>query len=307
MANKILIALDSSEGAWGAVEYVANAFKKTPGVQVTLLHILPGLPPGFWDHGHIIADDKEKKSLQRLVANWEEEQEKQWQSLMKKAHGRLKQAGIPQDAVTDKFKPKYYDVAEDILDEAETGGFDTIVMGRRGLGIARALLLGSITNKVVQKAKGCAVTIVSNLKQIQKILFPIDLDSDYKAIIPLVQDLASKFNATIFLLYVAPPVTSFPSFYVNINIASFEAQVRLSARKQMAAIVKDFFTEFPKLQNRVEFGHPAEKILEVVEHEEIDMIIMGAHGRQGIEPAIFGSVAFKVVQSALCTVVTIHP
>jgi nucleotide-binding universal stress UspA family protein len=61
--------------------------------------------------------------------------------------------------VTDKFKPKDYDVADDILNEAETEGFDTIVMGRRGLGMAKALLLGSVTNKVVQKAKGRAVII----------------------------------------------------------------------------------------------------------------------------------------------------
>jgi nucleotide-binding universal stress UspA family protein len=307
MAKKILIALDSSEGAWAAVEYVANICQKSPGVQVTLLHILPGLPPAFWDHGHIIATDKEKECLDILIASWEEEQEKQWQSLMKKAHDRLQQAGIPQTAVTDKFKPKYYDIAEDILEEAETGGFDTIVMGRRGLGKARALLLGSVTNKVAQRAKGCAVTIVHNLKQIQKILFPLDLDADYKAIIPLVQDLARKFNATIFLLYVAQPVTQFPSFYVNINMASFEAEARLAARKQMAALAKDFFSDFPKLEIRVEYGHPAEKILEFSEHEGIDMIIMGTHGRQGIERAIFGSVAFNVVQSALCTVVTSQP
>ena len=160
MANKMLIALDCSEGAWGAVEYVAKTFGKTPGVGVTLLHILPSLPPAFWDHGHIVVSDKEKKSLQRLVANWEAGQEKQWQSLVKKAHSRLNQAGIPKDAVTNKFKPKGYDVAEDILNEAETGGFDTIVMGRRGLGMAKTLLLGSVTSKVVQKAKGCAVTTV---------------------------------------------------------------------------------------------------------------------------------------------------
>ena len=124
MTSKILIALDSSEGAWGAVEYVANTFGETPGVQVTLLHILPGLPPEFWDHGHIVRSPEEKEYLQRLLANWEEEQEQQWQSLMEKAHGRLVRAGIHQDAVTDKFKPKYYDVADDILEEAETGGFD---------------------------------------------------------------------------------------------------------------------------------------------------------------------------------------
>ncbi len=159
MAHKVIVALDSSEGAWRAVEYVAETFGKTPGVQVSLLHILSGLPPAFWDDGHILGD-QEKESRQRLVASWQAEQEKGWQGLVKKAHDRLVKAGMPKDAVLNRFKPKEYDVAEDILNEAAAGGFDTIVMGRRGMGMAKALLLGSVTNKVVQNAKGCAVTIV---------------------------------------------------------------------------------------------------------------------------------------------------
>jgi nucleotide-binding universal stress UspA family protein len=159
MAHKVIIALDSSEGAWRAVEFVAEAFGHIPGVQVTLLHVLSGLPPAFWDDGHIL-EEKEKASRQRLVADWQKEQEKKWQGLVKKAHEHLTKAGVPNDAVANKFKPKDYDVAEDILREAEAGGFDSIVMGRRGLGKARALLLGSVTHKVVQNAKGCAVIIV---------------------------------------------------------------------------------------------------------------------------------------------------
>jgi nucleotide-binding universal stress UspA family protein len=159
MAHKVLIALDSSEGAWRAVEYVAATCGQTPGVQVTLLHVLSGLPPAFWDDGHIL-EDKERESRQRLVANWQKEQEKNWQGLVEKARELLTKAGIPPDAVVNKFKPKYYDVAEDILREAEAGGFANIVMGRRGLGMAKTLLLGSVTNKVVQNAKGQAVTIV---------------------------------------------------------------------------------------------------------------------------------------------------
>ena len=37
------------------------------------------------------------------------------------------------------------------------------------------------------------------------------------------------------------------------------------------------------------------------------MIIMGAHGRTGLERAIFGSVANKVVKNASCPVLTVHP
>jgi nucleotide-binding universal stress UspA family protein len=159
MGHKVVIALDSSPGAWGAVEYVAEAFGKTPGVQVTLLHVLSGLPPAFWDDGHIL-EDKEKESRQRLVAGWQQDQEKKWQGLVKKAHDLLTKAGVPKDAVVNNFKAKDYDVAEDILNVAKAGSFDTVVMGRRGLGMAKTLLLGSVTQKVVQNAKGCAVIIV---------------------------------------------------------------------------------------------------------------------------------------------------
>jgi nucleotide-binding universal stress UspA family protein len=159
MAHKVLIALDSSAGAWRAVEYVAEAFGRTLGVNVTLLHILSGLPPAFWDDGHILGD-REKASRQRLVDSWQMNQEKKWQDLVKKANDLLTRAGIPPDMVVNRFKPKYYDVAEDILNEAKAGAFDSIVMGRRGLGMAKSVLLGSVTQKVVQNARGCAVTIV---------------------------------------------------------------------------------------------------------------------------------------------------
>ena len=88
------------------------------------------------------------------------EQEKNWLDLVNKAHQKLTAAGLTKEAVANKFKTKYYDVAEDIIDEAATGAYDTVVMGRRGLGMAKTLLLGSITRKVVDGAKGFAVTIV---------------------------------------------------------------------------------------------------------------------------------------------------
>lgn len=61
--------------------------------------------------------------------------------------------------MANKFKPKYFDVADDIIKEAQAGGYDTVVIGRWGLGKGKVLLLGSVTRKVVDGAKGCAVTI----------------------------------------------------------------------------------------------------------------------------------------------------
>jgi nucleotide-binding universal stress UspA family protein len=160
MAQKMLIALDTSEGAWHAVEYVGRTFGRTPEVEVILGHILSGLPPAFWDDGHIL-DEKERERREQRIARWQAEQEKQWQGLVDKAKARLTAAGFPADKVSSLFKPKYYDVAEDMVSEALAQGCDTIVMGRRGLGTAKSLVLGSVTNKVVHNSRGLAVTIVS--------------------------------------------------------------------------------------------------------------------------------------------------
>ena len=146
------------------------------------------------------------------------------------------------------------------------------------------------------------------MKQVQKILFPIDFAANFETLVPWVETFAAKFDATVYVLFVAQDLSHFATFYVpHGNIEEFQQQAIDSARKRMAAAVEEFFKKFPKLETRVELGSPAEKILALVQKEKVDMIIMGAQGRAGLERVIFGSVANKVVKSAPCPVLTIHP
>jgi nucleotide-binding universal stress UspA family protein len=146
------------------------------------------------------------------------------------------------------------------------------------------------------------------MKQVQKILFPIDFASNFESVVPWVETFADKFGATVYVLFVAQDLSHFASFYVpHGNIEDFQKQATDSARKRMAAAVEEFSKKFPKLETRVELGAPADKILEFAQKEKVDMIIMGAHGRKGLERAIFGSVANKVIKSASCPVLAVHP
>lgn len=146
------------------------------------------------------------------------------------------------------------------------------------------------------------------MKQINKILFPIDFTSHYESLLPWVSTFAGKFDATVYVLFVAQDLANFTTFYVpHGNIQAFQQEAVESARKRMTAAVQEHFKDFAKLETRVESGPAAAKILELAKKEKIDMIIMGAHGRKGLDRAIFGSVADKVVQGAPCPVLTIHP
>ena len=146
------------------------------------------------------------------------------------------------------------------------------------------------------------------MKQVQKILFPLDFASNFESLVPWVSTFAEKFGATVYILFVAQDLSNFSTFFVpHTNIQNFQEEAVGSAKKRMAAAVQEFFKGISKLETRVEIGSPAEKILELAKKEMIDMIIMGAHGRKGLDRAIFGSVANKVVASAPCPVLTIHP
>jgi nucleotide-binding universal stress UspA family protein len=146
------------------------------------------------------------------------------------------------------------------------------------------------------------------MKQVQKILFPIDFASNFEPLIPWAATFAEKFGATISVLFVTQDLSSFSTFHVpHGNIQSFQDEALKAAKKKMDAIAGEFFKGFPKLETRVELGSPADKILEAVKKEKIDLIIMGAHGRKGLERAIFGSVADKVLRGAPCPVVAINP
>jgi nucleotide-binding universal stress UspA family protein len=146
------------------------------------------------------------------------------------------------------------------------------------------------------------------MKQVDKILFPIDFASHFESLVPWVKTWAEKFGATVYVLFVTQDLSNFSTFFVpHMNIENFQEEAVQAARKKMAATVQEFFSDIPKLETRVEVGSPAAKILELANKEKIDLIVMGVHGRKGIDRAIFGSVADKVVQSAPCPVLTIRP
>lgn len=64
--------------------------------------------------------------------------------------------------------------------------------------------------------------------------------------------------------------------------------------------------EFSNFETLVATGVPYEEIMRVAAEEDISLIIIGTHGRTGLDHLIFGSTAERVVRSAPCPVMTIR-
>ena len=126
--------------------------------------------------------------------------------------------------------------------------------------------------------------------------------------LPWVTTLVEKFGPTLHVIFVTQDLADFTAFHVpHGNIQQFQEEALNAAKQKMAGMSKEVFKNFPKIATHVTMGSPADKIVEFAKQEKIDLIIMGTHGRKGLERTIFGSVCDKVVRNAPCPVLTINP
>ena len=156
MKKNLLVAIDDSENAIRAVEFVANFF--TPDNRVTLFSVIqdtaalcemnsPELTPYFTaqQSSFCLLEDKKKALVNEALL---------------KAKEILTEAGFEEENITIKSEIKQKGVARDIINEAKTG-YNAIVMGRRGMSGIKEFILGTISQKVFNSAKDISVLFVN--------------------------------------------------------------------------------------------------------------------------------------------------
>jgi len=145
------------------------------------------------------------------------------------------------------------------------------------------------------------------MEYFKKILFPVDLSEVSPKLVPYVKEMAATFDAEVHLLFVARILQHFTSIYVpHPSVNKFEAEVVEGAEKKLQEFVEEQF-ESDSCTARVVLGDPAEEILNYAQAEGIDLIIIGTHGRKGLERIIFGSVAERVLKKSQVPVLTVNP
>jgi nucleotide-binding universal stress UspA family protein len=137
MFKQIVVAIDGSEHGWQALEY-AKHVAECEGASLWLVHAFPHT-----------SDLRGYEAFDRLIS----ERTEAGQVVLDEAREQLGDTPLEVHEELLEGPP-----AEAILRVAETRNVDLIVMGTRGLGSLRGLLLGSVSSKVVQHAH-CAVML----------------------------------------------------------------------------------------------------------------------------------------------------
>jgi len=145
------------------------------------------------------------------------------------------------------------------------------------------------------------------MTNIKKILCAVDFSEHSPMVAEYANMIASCSGAQVVVLYVAPSLSQYVGFHVPpSSIESFVGEIVTGAEDTMESFVTDNFKDL-NVQGKVVTGYPAEEILAIADGEDCDMVIMGTHGRKGIDRILFGSVAEKVVKSSKAPVLTVRP
>jgi nucleotide-binding universal stress UspA family protein len=158
MAKKILVAFDDSDNAMRAVEFVARSFTKDH--HVTLFSVIPDtaalcemtgfntptLTPYFLEQQGVFCtlEDKKKDLIKASLQS---------------AEAVLIQAGFAKSNIERKMIVEKKGPAKAIINEGRSG-YDTIVLGKRGLSGIKEFLLGSVSHKVLSAVEDVSVVLV---------------------------------------------------------------------------------------------------------------------------------------------------
>jgi len=145
------------------------------------------------------------------------------------------------------------------------------------------------------------------MARIARIMVPTDFSAPADGALDYARDLARQLGASIDLVHVLDdPFTSgaFVSEGAMVIPGELRDTMENFAREQLEARHTAHAGALPGSSTAILLGPQAKSLVERAKEDKADLIVMGTHGRTGLEHLLLGSVAEKVVRTAACPVLT---
>jgi nucleotide-binding universal stress UspA family protein len=143
--------------------------------------------------------------------------------------------------------------------------------------------------------------------EIKRILYPTDFSEGSAVAIPYVADMAKRYGANLYVVHVIYDIAKASGWYVpHISMDEVYKDMEESAAKELRRFCAEDLRGYKDIKYVVLKGTPSEEIIRFAEDNQVDLVVMGTHGRKGLDRVLFGSTAEKVVKGASCPVLTVR-
>lgn len=279
--RNILFATDFSDAAAHAIPYV-RSIAEVFAANLVALYVRPPVvgpttPPGTWANdieAVKAADEKDRDELRSIFA------------------------GIPTEVLIEEG-----DVQACLTDAIDKNSTDLVVIGTRGRDGLGKLLLGSVAEEIYRTVCCPVLTVGPHSHEptgeLHQVLYATDLNPASQGAAAYAISLAEEFQSRLILLHVCPERNPEDLVSpVNVNAALYELLYELIPVDAAVRCKPEYL---------LECGDPSQKILELAQFREADLIVLGARPKKGIAAVhLPGATAHKVVSQAECPVLTVR-
>jgi nucleotide-binding universal stress UspA family protein len=285
--EEILFPTDGSEGAAFAFEHVLDLAARHDAT-VHVLNVADTTQDGLLE---IRGDDVDAL-------------EREGDRIVRQAAERADEQGV--ETVTEVVRGEPY---HEIVDYAERHGLELIVMpthGRRGL---ERFLLGSTSERVVRRADVPVLTMrpdddVTISHPYQDVLVPTDGSECANQALAIGVDVADAEDAALHLLSVIAITALGADARPDIRMEMLEESAH-ELLDEAAAFADDAGVD--AASTAVEYGPSIHRaILTYIDDHDIDLVVVGTHGRTGFDRYVLGSVTEYLVRTSPIPVLTVR-
>jgi nucleotide-binding universal stress UspA family protein len=204
------------------------------------------------------------------------------------------------------------DPAREILAEAQSA--DLIVMGTHGRSGFERFVLGSVAERVLRKAPCSVLTIplaardaVGSVPVVfQRIVAAVDFSEISMDALRQAASIAVETDAHLTVLHVIQVPEHLALWVDRVDGISHVRAWVDAAQAHLRAAVSPETREYAHVQQRVETGTAYREILRVVDEQQADLVVLGAHGHGVVEEMFVGSTAQHVARRASCPVLIVR-
>lgn len=145
--------------------------------------------------------------------------------------------------------------------------------------------------------------------KLKKILYPTDFSESSLEALKYAVSLAQEFKARLVVMH----VVNEQIFSEGLNLPrlaapeALEQELGAEAARRMRTLIPAAERAALDVEQVILRGMPFLEIIRYAKANEVDLIVIGTHGRSGMEHIIFGSTAEKVVRKAPCPVLSVRP
>jgi nucleotide-binding universal stress UspA family protein len=204
MEKRILLVVDESIHSTNAITYAVRISSVVKNLSYTLFHVQPTLSQYLLDEAE--SDLKAKAALKAVIRKNSEFAK----ALLDKHKSRMVRMGISEKRIETLTQQKTMGTCKDILDYAQHGLYDAILVGRRGLSRFQQTFMGSTTAKLVEHSVMVPVWVVDGDVKSTRVMLAVDgSEASFRAVDHLSFMLEGNEEIKITLLHVTPTIRDY--------------------------------------------------------------------------------------------------